>query len=174
MVDTDDRSTQVCFMSWKLMFASVWLFAQLHAADQPDKTKIFEIRMVYDQSTPNTTELELTRKISARETSTQKLIVGNRALLDVNSVMSAKVIKDPNTKGPQISLKFNESGQKKFSKITRENVGRQLAIVINGKLIMAPRINEEISGGTAMIVGDFSETEAKETADRINNAANRK
>jgi preprotein translocase subunit SecD len=161
-------------MRWKLLFLGGLLLIQLHAADQQSKSGIFEMRMVYDQHTPNSTELALTKKTSTGETSIQKLIVGNRPLLDVTSVRSAKVIRDPITKDPQISIEFTETGKKQFSKVTRENVGRQLAVLIDGKLIMAPRIEQEISGGTAMIAGDFTREEAKEIAEKINKAANTK
>jgi preprotein translocase subunit SecD len=161
-------------MHWKLLFFTAWLVTQLHAADQQSKSGIFEMRMVYDEPTPNSTVLDLTKKTSTGESSVQKLIVGNRPLLDVTSVRSAKPRRDPATKGAQISIEFTESGKKQFSKVTRESVGRRLAIVIEGKLIMAPRINEEISGGMAMIAGDFTREQAKEIAEKINKAANTK
>ena len=65
------------------------------------------------------------------------------------------------TSGPQVAITFNEEGRKLFAKITKENVGRQLAIILDGYMISSPVIREEISGGTAQISGNFSVQEAK-------------
>jgi len=76
----------------------------------------------------------------------------------------AAVTFDPQTSAPQISLKFTDEGAKKFEEITRRNVGRPLAIFLDGELISAPRVNEVISGGEAVISGKFSLSEAKNLA----------
>jgi len=173
-VDTAALSSDADLMIWRFLLFFTLFTAQLQAADPEKTSSIFEIRMVYDQPTPNATELELARKIPDHETVTQKLIVARRALLDASSVKSATVMKDHITKDPQIMVRFSGTGTKQFSKITRENIGRQLAIVIEGKLIMAPRIQEEIPSGSAVIHGDFTPTEAKNIADKINQAAKTK
>ena len=51
--------------------------------------------------------------------------------------------------------------------ITRDSIGKRLAIVINGQLYSAPKIMMEIPSGTAVISGNFSEQEAKELAGQI-------
>lgn len=61
-----------------------------------------------------------------------------------------------------ISLEFNSEGTKQFEKVTRENVGRQLAIVLDGTLYSAPVIKQAIEGGRAQITGNFSGDEAEE------------
>lgn len=66
----------------------------------------------------------------------------------------------------EIILEFNSKGAKRFGEVTRENVGRLLAIVLDGKLYCAPSINTAIEGGNAVITGQFS----KEEADTISNA----
>lgn len=66
----------------------------------------------------------------------------------------------------EIQLQFNAEGARQFADVTRENVGRLLAIVLDGKLYSAPRIKQEISGGHAVITGDFS----REEAENISNA----
>jgi SecD/SecF fusion protein len=69
----------------------------------------------------------------------------------------------------QIHLSFNDEGKKQFADVTTANVGRQLAIVLDGKLSSAPNINEPIIGGTAQITGNFSQREALELANVLNN-----
>lgn len=61
-----------------------------------------------------------------------------------------------------ISLEFDGQGVKDFGRVTRENVGRQLAIVLDGTLYSAPVIKQAIEGGRAQITGNFSRDEAEE------------
>lgn len=62
---------------------------------------------------------------------------------------------------PDVSLEFNSKGSELFEKATEATVGRQLAMVLDGSVISAPRVNERISGGKAQITGHFSVEEAK-------------
>jgi preprotein translocase subunit SecD len=62
---------------------------------------------------------------------------------------------------PLVTVKFNEEGAKLFADITRANVGRQLGIFLDGELLSSPVINEAITGGTAVISGQFTAEEAQ-------------
>jgi len=57
---------------------------------------------------------------------------------------------------PVVSFRFNTTGAKKFGDATRDNAGRFLAIVLDEKVISAPRINEPILGGSGIISGSFT------------------
>jgi len=72
---------------------------------------------------------------------------------------------------PLILLKFDDEGSKIFEQITSENVGKILAIYIDGMAISAPVVNEAISGGSAQITGDFTLEEAKELVRNLNSGA---
>lgn len=72
---------------------------------------------------------------------------------------------------PIITLSFNKEGADLFEKITTENVGKTLAIYLDGILVSAPRVNTAISGGQAIIEGDFTVDEAKTTVGRLNSGA---
>ena len=72
---------------------------------------------------------------------------------------------------PIIGLKFNKEGADLFAKITRENTNKVLGIFLDGKLIEAPYIREEISGGEAVITGDFTADEAKQVVRDLNYGA---
>jgi len=65
---------------------------------------------------------------------------------------------------PVVSFKFDRAGAKKFGAITKENVGKPFAIVLDGKVISAPNINEPILGGSGIISGSFSVQEATDLA----------
>jgi len=68
---------------------------------------------------------------------------------------------------PIVSIVFNTEGADLFEQITRDNVGRNLAIFLDGEVISAPRINEAIAGGRAIISGGFSPDEAKALASNL-------
>lgn len=68
-----------------------------------------------------------------------------------------------------VSLEFKPEGKELFGRITEQNVGRQLAIVLDGELKSAPRINEAIYGGHAQITGDFTPEEATELSSVLEN-----
>lgn len=65
---------------------------------------------------------------------------------------------------PQVSLTFTPEGARKFEEVTRANVGKRLAIVLDGKVYTAPVIRQAITGGQAVIEGLSSVEEASEIA----------
>jgi SecD/SecF fusion protein len=67
---------------------------------------------------------------------------------------------DQQTGMPVVSFRFDNAGAKRFAKVTKENVGRALAIVLDGKVLSAPVIREPILAGQGQISGDFSVEEA--------------
>ncbi len=67
----------------------------------------------------------------------------------------------------EIQLSFTNEGAQQFGQVTEANVGRRLAIVLDGQLYSAPNLNEPIWGGNASISGNFSQDEAKEVADAL-------
>jgi SecD/SecF fusion protein len=77
-------------------------------------------------------------------------------------VSNAGVTRDPLSNQPEIMLRFDREGSALFADITTANVGRQLAIVLDGELYSTPTINEPIMGGSASISGDFTLKEALE------------
>ena len=77
----------------------------------------------------------------------------------------------PNTGEWVVALEFNNEGAKKFSDLTKELTGKQMAIFFNGKLQSAPTVNEQISGGHAQISGDYEYNQAKEMVDLLNAGA---
>jgi protein-export membrane protein SecD len=68
------------------------------------------------------------------------------------------------TNEPYVLISFNSEGAKRFEKITGENVGKRLAIILDEKVFSAPVIREKIAGGVATIEGRFTIEEAKELA----------
>lgn len=78
---------------------------------------------------------------------------------------------DPNTHVPMVGLVFNEEGSKLFEKITGDNIGKTIAIFLDGQLIEAPRVNQKISGGKAVISGNFTPVTARDLVNNLNHGA---
>src|SRR5213078_2771535 len=92
-------------------------------------------------------------------------VVGKRTLLTGAELTRAEVNADPNSPGNwQVAIEFTANGARIFGEITEQNVGRHLAIVLDGVLQSAPRINERIPGGRAVITGQFTVDEARDLA----------
>ena len=96
----------------------------------------------------------------------QYYLVENAWVMDGKGVRDAFPVRDQFGQR-QISLSFNPEGAARFAQVTTENVGRQLAIVLDGKLYCAPNIKEPITGGNASISGSFSEEECKNISDAL-------
>ena len=72
---------------------------------------------------------------------------------------------------PQIQFEMNQEGAVKFAEITRNNIGKKLAITLDGKVQTAPMINSEIPSGNGVITGNYTVEEAKATATLLNAGA---
>lgn len=83
----------------------------------------------------------------------------------------AQVTFNATTQAPQVSLQFNSEGRALFASITKAHKGEVLGIVLDGNLLSAPVIQEEISTGEAQITGNFSTTEAKNLVRDLNYGA---
>jgi predicted neuraminidase len=98
-------------------------------------------------------------------------------LLDHTALESARVEADPvNAEQPQISIRFTPDGARRFAEITRQAQSRpaedrRLAILVDGKIISAPRVMGEVPGGQAVITGHFDRREAQRLASLLQSAA---
>jgi protein-export membrane protein SecD len=78
---------------------------------------------------------------------------------------------DPQTSSPIVSLQFNEEGSDLFAQITKANIGKTVAIYLDGYPISTPNVQQEIKGGNAVITGQFTPQEAKTLVGRLNSGA---
>lgn len=83
----------------------------------------------------------------------------------------AEVTQDSRTGQIQVSLNFDDAGTKLFADITGRNVGKPVAIFLDGQPISIPRVNEPILTGSAVISGGFTLIEAKQLSQRLNSGA---
>ena len=78
---------------------------------------------------------------------------------------------DPNTYEPTVTLEFNSEGATIFEQMTKEFLGKRIAIYLDGAPISAPTVQSIITGGQAVITGNFTVEEAKTLAQRMNAGA---
>jgi preprotein translocase subunit SecD len=86
-------------------------------------------------------------------------------------IRRAQVEFDPTSSKPMVTLAFNDEGKKLFAEITKRNINKQVAIYLDGQAISIPRVQQEITEGTAVISGDFDFKEAKLLSQRLNAGA---
>ena len=92
----------------------------------------------------------------------EKLAVEDRVMVSGEDLTDAQLAYDQGA--PVVSFRFNASGGKAFCDVTRENVGRFFAIVLDDKVISYPRIRDAICGGAGIITGSFTQAEASRLA----------
>lgn len=83
----------------------------------------------------------------------------------------AQVVFNPQSNRPEISISFDSDGAKLFEQITERNIGRPVGIFLDSSLLSAPTVQTAISGGEAVITGNFTLVEAKLLAQRLNAGA---
>ncbi len=72
---------------------------------------------------------------------------------------------------PEVGIEFDSEGTKLFADLTKENIGKQIAIFLDGQVISAPTVQTSITDGKAVITGNFTLDEAKKLAQRLNEGA---
>lgn len=79
-------------------------------------------------------------------------------------IRDARMAFDPETREPVVNFKLDNEGARTFGEMTRNNIGRPLAIVLDEEVITAPVIRSEIAGGSGQISGAFTIQEANNLA----------
>ncbi|NCO00102.1 preprotein translocase subunit SecD [Candidatus Falkowbacteria bacterium] len=121
------------------------------------------------------------QEVAAVEVSATSSVVTSTAI-DLNTgwkntELTGKYLKrasvqfNPNDGSPEVSLEFDSEGAQLFEDITARNVGKPVAIFLDGYPINTPNVNEKITGGQASISGNFNIEEAKLLVTRLNSGA---
>ncbi|GIV16189.1 MAG: protein translocase subunit SecDF [Armatimonadota bacterium] len=127
-----------------------------------------EITTVYDtvqQKEVDIVEFLQDQKQRAAEMGEQNPVVTGADLKPVCSIVHDQMGR------PEVSFEFNAEGARRFGDFTRRHVGEILAIVLDNRIISAPRVEEAILGGKGVIRGNFSAVEAAELATLLNSGA---
>ena len=116
------------------------------------KTAQLNFRLVSDNKEFGTDEL-----ISENG---EKLNVSKRIIMSGENLIDAQPNINNQNNEPTVSFTLDRLGSQKFGRVTSDNVGKRLAIVLDGEIVSAPNINEPITAGNGMISGNFTFQEA--------------
>ena len=123
-------------------------------------TAQMSFHMVDTSVDPNTTTPPRGVDILPGANDGAKYAVESRVAISGERLADAKAGFNQQTNEPIVSFTFDSQGARQFAEITRDNVGLPFAIVLDGKVLTAPRINEPIPGGQGQISGNFTAQEA--------------
>ena len=90
-----------------------------------------------------------------------------RAPIEGDVVTDAKDQFNNLTGSPEVSMTMNSDGARRWAALTKANVGKAIAIVLDGTVYSAPRVNGEISGGQSSISGNFTIEDTKDLANTL-------
>ena len=94
----------------------------------------------------------------------EELNVSKRIVMSGENLIDAQPNFNNQSNQPTVSFTLDRLGAQKFGRTTTDNVGKRLAIVLDGKIVSAPSINEPITSGSGMISGNFSFQDATDLA----------
>jgi hypothetical protein len=129
---------------------------------------VFQIRLVLDTPSGDSEPMTLVTKYGDN-INTDVLNIQKKVLLDQTALKSAKPGQD-GLGQPVIYIDLTHAGAKQFAEMSRQNIHKRLAIIINGQICQAPFVQTEISGGKIQISGRFSKQEVEDLAGKISEA----
>lgn len=140
----------------------------LSSDESTSKDSVFHMRLVVDAASrdSDTMTFSVTNQLNGN-VSWETLHVQKKIQLGPSAITTASVSTNA-LGGRTIDFTLTETGKEKFASLTRENIGRRLAIIVNGQVVSAPVIRSEIFGGRGEISGNFTEAEAKSLAAKLN------
>jgi uncharacterized membrane protein YciS (DUF1049 family) len=130
----------------------------------------FQVQLVVDKLGDDADLMTNTVTGPQGETNYVPLYVQKTPLMDHTAIRAASVSIDPSTGNPQIEVEFSDVGAELFAAVTKDNIDKRLAIVMDGRLYATPIIRSEITGGRATVTGSFTQDEARDLAAKINGA----
>ena len=133
------------------------------------ETPLLEFKIERSKDEPITIKPGKDGKIDAEALNAQQQFVSTE--LTGRYLQKATLEFDQNTRAPNISLQFDDTGTKLFAEITKNNIGKMLAIYLDGLPISTPVVREVIPNGQAVISGSFIPTEARELVRNLNYGA---
>lgn len=146
------------------------------AIEEISSTALLTFRKGKSYETTETIDTgETVSKIPKGETAENVLIEGKDIIKATVEQQAAKGSDDFSTGSGKleyvVSLKFNDEGKEKFAQATRDNVNSYISIWMDDVMISAPKVNQVITDGKAVITGNFTADSAKSLADKINSGA---
>jgi len=137
---------------------SLFIFCSCSENNFNKDTLSFELRLADAQYQSNHRQINLYN-------SDQKFFVSDSIYLNNSDIASAEILDWESQ--PKVKVVLKSEGRQKFAVFTKKFIGKNAAIIIDDKLLSAPRINAEINSGELIIIGFFNHEEALRIADGI-------
>ncbi len=178
------------------LYPEIYAWAATHKDGEVSKdlVKSFEglniVKRIGERSVTSTVPVSATSttstvNVSTKEYQVARIFIKNKQKGDIvpptdqwkttglsgKQLKRAEVSTDSRTGQMQVSLNFDEEGTKLFADITGRNIGKPVAIYLDGQPISIPKVNEAITSGSAVISGGFTLLEAKQLSQRLNSGA---
>jgi protein-export membrane protein SecD len=147
------------------------ILVQLPGVDDPERIKRLlgttaklTFRMVDVGADPNAPAPPGSEILEGDKGRGERYVVKRKVEVAGDNLVDAQPGYDQRSGQPMVSFRFDTVGGKRFAEVTQQAVGLPFAIVLDNKVLSAPRINEPILGGSGQITGSFSVTEANDLA----------
>ncbi|WP_033072974.1 protein translocase subunit SecD [Sphingopyxis sp. MWB1] len=98
-------------------------------------------------------------------------VLRRQVMISGDQLLDAQQSFDPQSNQPVVSIRFDSAGSSTFARVTAQNVNKRFAMVLDGKVLSAPSINEPILGGSAQISGSFTVASANSLAISLRSGA---
>lgn len=138
------------------------------AIDLIGQTPLLEFKLLKADVNPLDIQAYITEERTQEEIDAYIANSYQAPVLTGGNLARASLVFDPTSRQPIVTLDFDEAGAKIFERVTGENLGKEMAIFLDGKIISNPIIQSQISGGTAQINGTFTAVEARDLVNNLN------
>ena len=146
------------------------IMVQLPGADNPERVKELigkTAKMTFHMVDE---EAMQTGKVPMDSEVINGLVIKKRVAVSGENLTDSHVAYDQNGR-PAVTTTFNSIGARAFAKLTSENVGKRFAIILDGKILSAPTIQEPITGGYGQITGGFTTEQANDLSTMLRSGA---
>ena len=135
-----------------------------------DQSKVNESKVAGDTVSSTSSIAEMLKATTTKSASSSVVASVDYSKLYADTGLNGQYLKsaqvqfDQNTRQPMVSITFDSTGKDMFAQITGNNIGKVLAIFLDGQPISTPVIKDQIKDGSAVISGNFTPNEAKTLA----------
>ncbi|MBD5397901.1 protein translocase subunit SecD [bacterium] len=146
------------------------IMVQLPGVDNPDRVKELigkTAKMTFHEVDE---EAMQTGHISIDSEVIDGIVIKKKIAVNGDTLTDSRVAYDRNGR-PAVTTTFNTVGAKSFAKLTEDNVGKRFAIVLDGRVLSAPVIQEAITGGYGQITGSFTTQQANDLSTMLRSGA---